>query len=395
LEILGAGHLTTSDQFFELNELPRRILFIGGGYIAFEFAHVAARVGSQVTVLHRGPRPLPLFDPDLVDQLVEGTRELGVDIHLGTEATGIEKGTDKLIVRASSSGEIRLFQADMVVHAAGRVPEFDDLNLEAGEIEWEDQGVRVDEFLQSVSNPAVYAAGDAAASGGPPLAPVAGYEGRIVVANLLEGNHARPNYLGIPSVIFTIPPLAAVGLSEDAAREQNLKFRVKKEVTSTWYSSRRVAEVHSGYKVLVEDATDRILSAHLLGSAADEVINLFALAIQSGMRLASSARSRTGQVAICFLGINRGFSREGNILSARSLQNFLCPLDFLSGVAMHGEENSALLQAAFVSLCSEFRDTHADQGAGDSAHCSSHAQPRQPCHDWTCGYEWAQTRDRQ
>ena len=84
------------------------------------------------------------------------------------------------------------------------------------------------------ANGAVYAAGDAAASGGPPLAPVASYEGVIVAANLLQGNHQSPNYLGIPSVVFTIPPLAAVGLSERVAREQKLKFRVKKEMTSTW-----------------------------------------------------------------------------------------------------------------------------------------------------------------
>src|ERR1700682_100897 len=120
--------------------------------------------------------------------------------------------------------------------------------------------------------------------GPPPLAPVASYEGLIVAANLLKGNHLRPNYLGIPSVVFTIPSLAAVGLSERGAREQNLKFRVKKEMTSTWYSSRRIAETYSGYKVLVEEGTDRILGAHILGSEADEVINLFALAIRSGMR---------------------------------------------------------------------------------------------------------------
>jgi len=130
----------------------------------------------------------------------------------------------------------------------------------------------------------VYAAGDAAASGGPPLAPVASYEGQIVAANLLKGNHKRANYLGIPSVVFTIPPLAAVGLSERGAREQDLKFRVNMEMTSTWYSSRRVAETHSGYKMLVEDGTDRILGAHILGSEAAEVINLFALAIRSGIR---------------------------------------------------------------------------------------------------------------
>src|SRR6202789_805017 len=254
LGIPGAEHLTTSDQFLELNELPRRLLFIGGGYIAFEFAHVPALAGSQVTILHRGPRPLALFGPDLVYQLVERTRDLGIDVHLGTEAIAIEKTVAQLIVRALASGETGTLQTDMAVHAAGRVPEIKDLNLDAAGIEWEKRGVRVNEFLQSVSIPAVYAAGDAAASGGPPLAPVASYEGMIVAANLLKGNHRRPSYLGVPSVVFTIPSLAAVGLGEREAREQKLKFRVNKEMTSAWYSSRRVAETHSGYKWLLEEA---------------------------------------------------------------------------------------------------------------------------------------------
>jgi len=284
LEIPGVQYLTTSDQFLELDELPRRILFIGGGYIAFEFAHVAALAGSQVTVLHRGRRPLALFDPDLVDQLVERTRELGIDLRLETQAIGIEKGSAQLNVQAMGSGETRTFQTDMVVHSAGRVPEISDLNLDVAGIEWDRRGVRVNDFLQSVSIPAIYAAGDAAASEGLPLASVASYEGQVVAANLLKGNHQRPNYLGIPSVVFTVPPLAAVGLSEREAREQNLKFRVKMQMTSTWYSSRRVAESYSGYKVLVEESTDLILGAHILGSEAGEVINLFALAIRSGMR---------------------------------------------------------------------------------------------------------------
>ena len=172
----------------------------------------------------------------------------------------------------------------MVVHAAGREPEIDGLNLDTAGVEWDRRGVQVNEFLQSVSNPAVYAAGDAAASGGPPLTPVAGYEGVIVAANLLKGNHEKPKYLGIPTVVFTTPPLASVGLSEQEAREQGLKFRVKKEMTSSWYSSRRVGETYSGFKVLVEEGTDRILGAHLLGGQAEEVINLFAVAIRSGMR---------------------------------------------------------------------------------------------------------------
>jgi len=286
LKIPGQELLTTSEQFLELDELPRRILFIGGGYIAFEFAHVAARVGSQVTIVHRGVRPLELFDPDLVEQVVVRTRELGIDVQLGTQAEGVEKGSRCLTVRASSAGQKRTFEADMVVHAAGRTPEIDDLNLDIARVAWNESGVNVNEYLQSVSNPAVYAAGDAAASGGPPLTPVADYEGAIVASNLLKGNHQKPNYTGIPTVVFSIPAAASVGLSEARAREQGLKFQVKTEMTSTWYSSRRVAEKYSGYKVLVEEGTDRILGAHLLGGEAGEVINIFALAIRSGMRAA-------------------------------------------------------------------------------------------------------------
>jgi glutathione reductase (NADPH) len=109
----------------------------------------------------------------------------------------------------------------MVVHGAGRVPEIDDLDLEAASLERENnKGIKVNEYLQSVSNSAVYAAGDAAASEGLPLTPVATYEGEIVGTNLLEGNHVKPNYQGVPSVVFTIPPLASVGLQEEVARKQ-------------------------------------------------------------------------------------------------------------------------------------------------------------------------------
>jgi glutathione reductase (NADPH) len=284
LKIPGTELLTTSEQFLDLGALPKRILFIGGGYIAFEFAHVAVRVGSQVTIVHRGERPLELFDPDLVEQVVKRTRELGVDVQLSTEVMAVEKGSAALIVRASGSGQKRTFDADLVVHAAGRVPEIDDLDLEAAGVEWGEGGVKVDEFLQSVSNPAVYAAGDAAASGGPPLTPVATHDGTVVASNLLNGNHQKPNYYAIPTVVFTIPPLASVGLGEREARNRGLKFRVKREMTSSWYSSRRVAETFSGFKTLVEEDTDLILGAHLLGGQSEEVINLFAVAMRSAMR---------------------------------------------------------------------------------------------------------------
>ena len=285
LKIPGEDLLTTSDQFLELDTLPERIVFVGGGYISFEFAHVAARAGAQVTLLHRGSRPLVGFDPDLVDLLVERTRELGVEVELQTAVEGIERASGGLVVHASTAGERRRFEADSVVHGAGRVPEIDDLDLGAAGVEWDERrGVKVNEYLQSVSNRAVYAAGDAAASGGLPLTPVAAYDGRVVAANLLDGNHARTNYLGVPTVVYTIPHLALVGLQEHAARDQGLRFQTHHANTSDWYSSRRVAEKYAGYKVLVEEDSDHILGAHLLGPSSDEVINIFALAIRLGLR---------------------------------------------------------------------------------------------------------------
>jgi glutathione reductase (NADPH) len=284
LGIPGEERVTTSTQFLELDELPRRIAFVGGGYIAFEFAHIAARAGAQVQVLHRGSRPLKQFDPDLVAMLVRTTQELGVEIRLQTRVTAIERKADRLLVHARTSEQEQPVEADLVVHAAGRVPEIDDLDLEVAGVAHEKDGVSVNDYLQSVTNPSVYAAGDAVASGGFPLTPVAGMQGGLVASNLLEGNHRTPNYTGIPSVVFTTPPLAKVGLSEEAARAQGLRFATHHEDTSGWYSSRRVALAHTGFKTLVEEGTERILGAHLLGLHAEEVINLFALAIRTGIR---------------------------------------------------------------------------------------------------------------
>ena len=284
LGIPGEEYLTTSTQFLDLEQLPRRVVFVGGGYIAFEFAHVAARADAAVSILHRGDRPLERFDGDLVAQLVEATRDLGVDLRMRTTVTAIEKRGDDLIVHARDAEGMTEVPADLVVHAAGRVPEIDDMALDVAGVERaEEGGVAVNEYLQSVSNPAVYAAGDAVASGGFPLTPVAGMQGRVVATNLLTGNTRTPNYDGIPTVVFTTPPLVAVGLDEEGAQAQGLRFTTHQEDTSGWYTSRRVALPHSGFKVLVEDDTDRILGAHLLGIHAEEIVNIFALAIRMGL----------------------------------------------------------------------------------------------------------------
>jgi len=284
LGIPGEAFLTRSDQFLELEQLPKRIIFVGGGYISFEFAHVAARAGAQVRIIHRGTRPLEGFDAELVEQLVKATREIGVDVHLNRAVESVEKDGDHFVVKASSERGKQAFETDLVVHGAGRVPEIDDLDLDKAGVARDRKGVSVNEFLQSVSNPAVYAAGDASTSSSLKLTPIASMEGHVAASNMLKGNHRKPNYGGVPTVVFTIPPIASAGLQEDAARKQGLKFSVKHEDTSTWYSSRRVNLRHSGYKVLIEEDTDRILGAHLLGEHAEEVINIFSLAIRYGLK---------------------------------------------------------------------------------------------------------------
>ena len=282
LDISGEEHLATSTDFLDLKSLPQRIVLVGGGYIAAEFSHVATRAGAQVTVLQRGERMLKHFDPDLVGWLMEKFRAIGVDVRTRTAVEAIEKTDTGFTVRVSTEGNSSRLEADLLVHAAGRAPALEPLDLNAAGITVENGRLKLNEFLQSVSNPAVYAAGDAAGSG-PPLTPVSSHDAKVVVANLLEGNRHQPNYLGVPSVAFTIPPIAAVGLSEAQARERGLKFRMQTRKASDWYTARRLAEPTYGFKVLVEEPSERIVGAHLVGPHADEVINVFALAIRNGL----------------------------------------------------------------------------------------------------------------
>ena len=287
LGIPGEELLTTSEQFLNLEELPQRIVFVGGGYISFEFASLAAHAGAEVCIVHRHARPLAGFDPDLVGQLVEALREVGVDVRLGATVEGIERpnGSDgSLLVRTRSGTEEGALAADLVVHGAGRMPEIGDLLLDQAGVTFDRRrGVRVNEYLQSVSNPSVYAAGDAADSSPLHLTPVAGLEGSVVAQNLLYGNTQTPNYAGVCTVVYTIPPLARVGLLESEAREQGLRFQARQEDTSGWFSSRRVGLTRTGSKTLLEDGTGRVLGAHVLGHNADEVINLFGLAVRAGL----------------------------------------------------------------------------------------------------------------
>lgn len=299
LNIGGGKYLSTSTDFMETEALPRRIVFVGGGFISFEFAFVAASAGVQTHIVHQGSRPLERFDPDVVGMLTEAAGDKGITISLNSRVEGIEKTANNLMVFASSASGRQIFEADMVVHGAGRVPALDGLELEKAGIEREKKGISLNQYLQSTSNPSVYVVGDAAANA-QQLTPVAIMEGGIAAKNILEGNKHIPDYNGIPMVAFTDPPLAAVGMQEEEARAQGLKFKVSKGDSSSWYTARHQRVQHAGFKVLVEEQTQRIIGAHLLGPGVEEAINMFASAIRLGLTASDLKRVVYAYPTQCF-----------------------------------------------------------------------------------------------
>lgn len=283
LSIPGEELLIDSAAFLELEALPEEILFVGGGYIAFEFAHMVARFGVKATIVHSGERPLKNFDTDLVKHLVRATERQGIKLFLNTEVKSISRDNGGLIIHAECQGKECNFSTQLAVHAAGRTADIDDMKLEKVNVSFGKKGVEVNEYMQSISNPNVYACGDVNDKG-LPLTPVGGKEAIVLVSNLLKGNHAKIDYGHIPSNVFSLPPLASVGLTEDAAKGQKLNYTVNFEETTDWYSSKRLNEPVSAFKVLVDKETDLILGAHLLGSNAEETINIFALAMNAGLK---------------------------------------------------------------------------------------------------------------
>ncbi|UMA67358.1 NAD(P)/FAD-dependent oxidoreductase (plasmid) [Roseivivax marinus] len=284
LDFPGAKKLIDSTDFLNLAELPRRIVFVGGGYISFEFAHIAARAGAQVTILDRGARQLKMFDPDLVDMLLDRSRAAGIEIVGEAVPESVEDADGAHHVIYRKAGESHAVEAYLVVHGAGRVPAIDHLDLAAAGIETENGGVKVTPWLQSPSNPRIFAAGDTAASPGKPLTPVAVFEGKIAASNMLKDKRTEPDYTGVPSVVFTIPELARVGMLEKEARE-TCDVDVSFTDTSGWFSQKRLGESHAGAKIIT-GKDGNILGAHMFGPDYAELINVFSLAIKLGLTAA-------------------------------------------------------------------------------------------------------------
>ena len=286
LEISGEEHVTLSDEFMNLKELPKRVVFIGGGYISMEFAHVARRAGSDVTLLERGDRILKKFDATIIQHVEDHAKSIGIDLLKSVKVKAISKTpSGALQVEFEQDGKSQTVECDLVVHGAGRSPNLDGLELSAANIEYDEKkGIKIDDALCSVSNPRIFAAGDCAASGKPRLTPTAELEGDAIVKSILESSENEvPDYGPIAMTVFTVPPIAMVGLTEEAAKEKSLNVRVESKDLSGSGDLKKVCQSHGAYKVLIDEDTDQIIGAHLFGPESSETINAFAIAIAAGM----------------------------------------------------------------------------------------------------------------
>jgi glutathione reductase (NADPH) len=303
LNIPGEDLVITSDDFMELGSLPAQLLFLGGGFISFEFANLARRIGSTVTIVDRHELPLKSFDPDLVRLLVTCSEAADIEIMTETEATSIEKRNGRINVTLKTAEGDKIVSTDLVVNGGGRVPNLDGMNLEAGRIAHGKRGVTVNEFLQSTTNPAVYAAGDCADTGVQMLTPTANESARMAAANLLadrqstaiKGAHTnavdrlkqKADYGPVPQVVFSVPPLASVGLTEAEARQRGFDLDVRFQDLSTKGEVRKICASAAACKIIIDRQTNQILGAHVLGPHAEEVINLFTLAIRFNLTTAN------------------------------------------------------------------------------------------------------------
>lgn len=225
LPIEGSDCLTTSSEFLAIEKLPERIVLVGGGFISFEFAHFAARLGArpeELQILETMDRPLGPFDADMVDQLVKATRAEGIQVRTGLSITSISR-QDRGYAVNLASGEC--IETDLVVHGAGRVPDIDELNLQAAGVDFQRRGIEVDGFM-TTSNQKVYAIGDCAAT--VQLARVADQEAHLAAASIIARDHKEPleelDYQAVPAILFTYPQLGMVGKTENELISEGTKY---------------------------------------------------------------------------------------------------------------------------------------------------------------------------
>jgi pyruvate/2-oxoglutarate dehydrogenase complex dihydrolipoamide dehydrogenase (E3) component len=277
--IPGIEYALTSTELLDRTARPERLVVVGGGYIGMEFAFIFGRAGTRVTVLQLGPHVLPAADDELRGALVALAPEAGVDIRTRARVTRI--GADRT-VEAEIAGQTERFPADVVLVATGRPANTAGLGLEVAGVAVERGAVTVNEYRQSPTAPHVYAAGDV--TGQHQHTPAAWYEGMLVAENALKGNRRAVDFRVFPSTVFTIPPLAQVGLTEAEARGQGFQVAVTRAPFEDSSAAGVRDETEGLVKVVYDEPSDRVLGVHILGAGAEDLIHIAAVAMRGGLR---------------------------------------------------------------------------------------------------------------
>lgn len=282
LKVEGQEHIQTSDDFLSLEKLPDSVVFIGGGYISFEFASIALAAGRDVHIIHHNSEPLKKFDPDFVAALVSTLKEEGIHFHFDTDITKINKNGEKLHIEGKNGFSL---ETDLIIGATGRTPNIAHLAIDKANIDYTKKGITVNEKLQTPNHPHIYACGDVAATKGTPLTPVVSMEAALVAKNILGGNE-KIDYPAIPSVVFTSPKLASIGISMEEANANPEKYQIKNHDTTNWYTYRRTNEKIALAKIIEDRETGQIKGAHFLSEEADYMVNYIAILMKANLTLA-------------------------------------------------------------------------------------------------------------
>jgi glutathione reductase (NADPH) len=278
-DIPGREHAINSNEAFFLEQLPRRVIVVGGGYIAVEFAGIFNGLGSQTTQLYRGDLFLRGFDDSVRQHLSDELRKKGLDLQFNSDIARIDKQADGSLLATLKDG--RELAADCIFYATGRRPMLDNLGLENTAVRLNKDGfVEVNEQYQT-AEPSILALGDVI--GRVQLTPVALAEGTAVARRLFKPEQYRPvDYQHIPTAVFSQPAIGTVGLTEQQAREQGFEVTIFESRFRPMKLTMTGGDEKTFMKLVVDAASDRVLGCHMVGPEAGEIVQGLAIALKAG-----------------------------------------------------------------------------------------------------------------
>ena len=278
-DIPGREHAISSNEAFFLEQLPKRVLVVGGGYIAVEFASIFHGLGAQTSLLYRGDLFLRGFDGAVREHLRDELSKKGMDLQFNADIASIQRQADGSLTATLKDG--RLLEADCVFYATGRRPMLDNLGLENVEVKLDKRGyIEVDDLFQTAT-PSILALGDVI--GRVQLTPVALAEGMAVARRLFKPEEYRPlDYRMIPTAVFSLPNIGTVGLSEEQAVEEGYTVKVFESRFRPMKLTLTENPERTLMKLVVDADSDRVLGCHMVGPEAGEIIQGLAVALKAG-----------------------------------------------------------------------------------------------------------------